>query len=120
MRDVPKHYQLSLHSYTYLYPVARPLYNTAISAIFAPLLPVGVPGGAINQAAAFACAFVLSLLVWALGAKLLRLLIHATPLQWPDRLLGGGFDRETLRRKLADGSAREAFARWAVAPLRWS
>jgi pyrimidine-nucleoside phosphorylase len=31
------------------------------------------------------------------------------------RLLGGGFDRESLRRKLADGSAREAFARWAVA-----
>jgi pyrimidine-nucleoside phosphorylase len=31
------------------------------------------------------------------------------------RLLAADFDREELRRRLADGSAREAFARWAVA-----
>jgi membrane protein required for colicin V production len=29
--------------------------------------------------------------VWALLARLVRLLLHATPLSWPDRMLGAGF-----------------------------
>jgi membrane protein required for colicin V production len=54
-------------------------------------LPIGTPGGAINMATAFALVFVLALVVWALASRLLRLLIHATPLQLVDRALGGGF-----------------------------
>lgn len=37
------------------------------------------------------CAFLLVLLIWGLSARLLRALIHATPLSVVDRLLGGGF-----------------------------
>jgi membrane protein required for colicin V production len=33
----------------------------------------------------------LALVVWALLSQLLRLLVHATPLQLIDRVLGGGF-----------------------------
>jgi membrane protein required for colicin V production len=40
---------------------------------------------------AFAAAFVLALVTWALLARLVRLLIHATPLSLPDRLLGAAF-----------------------------
>ena len=57
----------------------------------APHLPVGTPGSGINHAAAFAAVFVAALLVWALSARLVRLLIHATPLSLPDRLLGAVF-----------------------------
>ena len=57
----------------------------------APHIPVGKPGSAINHAAAFAAVFIAALLVWAVGSRLLRLLIHATPLSLPDRLLGAVF-----------------------------
>lgn len=57
----------------------------------APWLPVGTPGSALNLAAAFLLAFVGILLTWSLLARLVRLLIHATPLSVPDRLLGAGF-----------------------------
>jgi membrane protein required for colicin V production len=61
------------------------------SPVLAPMLPVGVPGSALNAGAAFAVAFVGALVVWALLARLVRMLIHATPLSIPDRLLGAGF-----------------------------
>ncbi len=61
------------------------------AATVAPLLPMGTPGGALNQGAAFALVFVLALIIWALASRLLRLVIHATPLQVVDRVLGGGF-----------------------------
>ena len=54
-------------------------------------LPVGSPGSALNLAAALTLCFVAVLVVWSLLARLLRMLIHATPLSIPDRLLGGGF-----------------------------
>lgn len=57
----------------------------------APHLPVGAAGSALNLGVAFALAFVAVMLVWALLARLVRLLIHATPLSWPDRLLGAVF-----------------------------
>jgi membrane protein required for colicin V production len=57
----------------------------------APRLPVGTPGSAINLAAALALCFLGALIVWGLLAKLIRMLIHATPLSLIDRLLGGGF-----------------------------
>ena len=61
------------------------------SPLLAPQLPVGAPGSALNAGAAFALAFVVALVAWALLARLVRLLIHATPLSIPDRLLGAAF-----------------------------
>jgi len=57
----------------------------------APHLPVGRAGSALNQAAAFACTFVLALIVWGLAARLLRMVIRATPLSPFDRALGATF-----------------------------
>lgn len=57
----------------------------------APHLPVGAPGSALNLGAAFALTFVAALIVWTLLSRLVRLLIHATPLSLPDRLLGALF-----------------------------
>ncbi|MCZ2292445.1 MAG: CvpA family protein [Burkholderiales bacterium] len=54
-------------------------------------LPVGVPGSAGNALAAFVVAFVGILVAWALLARLIRVLVHATPLSMPDRVLGAGF-----------------------------
>lgn len=61
----------------------------------APYLPIGTPGGALNLATALALCFIAAMVVWMLLARLVRLLIHATPLSLPDRLLGGVFG--TLR-----------------------
>jgi membrane protein required for colicin V production len=52
---------------------------------------IGSPGSELNHAAAFALCFAAALLVWALLARLLRLLVHATPLTLPDRALGAVF-----------------------------
>lgn len=57
----------------------------------APLLPLGAPGSALNFGLAFAATFVVALLLWAVASKLVRLLVHATPLQPLDRLLGAVF-----------------------------
>ncbi len=57
----------------------------------APYIPVGEPGSALNHGAAFAATFIGALIVWGLAARLLRLLIRATPLSPLDRLLGAGF-----------------------------
>ncbi len=57
----------------------------------APLLPIGVAGSSLNLAASFALAFIVALIAWALLARLVRMLIHATPLSIPDRLLGAIF-----------------------------
>jgi membrane protein required for colicin V production len=77
---------LSLVGWVAAYIAAQVLTPTV-----APMLPVGAPGGALNQGAAFALVFVLALIVWALASRLLRMVIHATPLQMVDRVLGGGF-----------------------------
>lgn len=62
-----------------------------LEPIVAPWLPVGAPGSGLNRGVAFACSFVLVLLVWSLLAKLVSLMVKATPLQLVDRLLGGLF-----------------------------
>ena len=54
-------------------------------------LPVSDPASALSHGAAFLLAFVAALVVWALLSRLVRMLIHATPLSIPDRLLGAGF-----------------------------
>jgi membrane protein required for colicin V production len=58
-------------------------------------LPVGAPGSALNLGAAFALTFIAALVLWTLAARLIRLLLHATPLSLVDRLLGALFG--TLR-----------------------
>lgn len=62
-----------------------------LSPLLAPHLPVGRSGSALNQAAALACTFVAALVVWGLAARLLRMVIHATPLSVVDRVLGVTF-----------------------------
>ena len=57
----------------------------------APWLPLGTPGSTLNFALAFAATFVIALLIWAIASKLIRMAIHATPLQPIDRLLGAVF-----------------------------
>ncbi|MFO1221446.1 MAG: CvpA family protein [Burkholderiaceae bacterium] len=63
----------------------------AWSAEVALHVPVGAPGSALNHGAAFAIVFVLALIAWMLAAKLIRLIVHATPLTLIDRTLGGVF-----------------------------
>ena len=77
---------LSLVGWVAAYIAAQVLGSTV-----APMLPIGTPDGALNQGAAFALVFVLALIVWALASRLFRLVIHATPLQVVDRVLGAGF-----------------------------
>jgi membrane protein required for colicin V production len=57
----------------------------------APYIPVGSIGSALNLGAAFAVVFVAALIVWAIAARLIRLVIHATPLSIVDRGLGAVF-----------------------------
>jgi membrane protein required for colicin V production len=59
--------------------------------MLAPWLAVGEPGSTLNHGAALLCAFIIVLLGWALLTRLLRLLVHVTPLNLPDRVLGAGF-----------------------------
>ncbi len=62
-----------------------------LEPLVAPWLPVGEPGSGLNRGVAFACSFLLVLLVWSLLAKLVSMMVKATPLQLVDRLLGGVF-----------------------------
>lgn len=55
------------------------------------VLPVGTPGSSINHVAAFGLCFVVTVIVWSLLSKLARMMLHATPLSLPDRVLGGAF-----------------------------
>ena len=62
---------------------------------FTPLavayVPMAVPDSALNHGIAFACLFLLTLVIWSLAARGVRLLVHATPLSLIDRVLGAGF-----------------------------
>lgn len=57
----------------------------------APRLPLGEPGSAVRYGMAFAAGFIASLLVWAIVIRLVRIVLHATPLAPLDRVLGAGF-----------------------------
>jgi membrane protein required for colicin V production len=61
------------------------------SADVAASLPVGMPGSALNLGAGFAITFIGTLIAWTLLARLVRLLLHATPLTLVDRTLGAAF-----------------------------
>ncbi|MDM4765013.1 CvpA family protein [Pelomonas sp. SE-A7] len=62
-----------------------------VSPYIAQWLPEQRLSPATLQVCAFLLAFLLVLLVWSLGAKLVRLLIQATPLSLIDRVGGAGF-----------------------------
>jgi membrane protein required for colicin V production len=53
--------------------------------------PLGQAGAPALHALALALCFIAALGVWGLLSRLVRMLVHATPLSLPDRLLGGGF-----------------------------
>ncbi|KQV99218.1 CvpA family protein [Rhizobacter sp. Root1221] len=61
------------------------------SADVAALLPIGTPGSSLNTVSAFVLTFIAALLAWAIGSRIVRLIIHATPLSVIDRLLGAVF-----------------------------
>lgn len=67
--------------------VAAQLYSAQV----APHLPIGLPGSALNLGAGFALVFIGVLIGWTLLARLVRLLVHATPLTLVDRSLGAAF-----------------------------
>jgi membrane protein required for colicin V production len=62
-----------------------------MAPLWAHWLPVGAPGSAVQHAAAFAIGFLVALVLWGMLGRLLRLLVHATPLRLVDRLLGAVF-----------------------------
>lgn len=57
----------------------------------APHLPIGAPTSMVNHGAAFVITFVVVLIAWGLGAKLISIAIKSSALSAPDRLLGAGF-----------------------------
>lgn len=81
---------MSLMGWLVAYVVAQ-----AASPWVAERLPAGLGGAADNPALrlglAFALAFLGTLMGWSLLARLVRLLVHATPLTVIDRLLGAVF-----------------------------
>jgi membrane protein required for colicin V production len=54
-------------------------------------LPVGAPGSLVRMAVAVSVTFFATLVAWTLLAKLVRMMISATPLTVLDRALGAGF-----------------------------
>lgn len=62
-----------------------------LTPAFEAYLHVGASGSTLNYGVTFACIFLLTLVVWSLGARLVRALIRATPLSPIDRVLGAGF-----------------------------
>ncbi|MEO8311363.1 MAG: CvpA family protein [Caldimonas sp.] len=62
-----------------------------LGPLIAPHLPIGTPGSPLNGIAAFACAFLIVLVLWGLGARAVSALVGKTLLRPLDRLLGAVF-----------------------------
>ena len=62
-----------------------------LGPVLAPHLPVGMPGSALNGVAAFACAFVVVLILCGIAARAVSALVGKTLLRPLDRLLGAVF-----------------------------
>jgi len=77
---------LSLVGWVVAYFAASPM-----APWLAQWLPASRFGPAMLHVVSLALAFLLVLLVWGLAARLLKSLIHASPLSVLDRLAGGGF-----------------------------
>lgn len=78
---------LSLAGWVVAYLAARWGAPSALAHFHA----VGSTDSALNYGIAFACVFIAVLVVWGLAARLVRALVHATPLSLFDRVLGAGF-----------------------------
>jgi len=52
---------------------------------------VGAQGSGLNQVVGWAAVFLIVLVIWSLGARLVRMLVAASPLSGLDRLMGAGF-----------------------------
>jgi membrane protein required for colicin V production len=70
---------------------AAPQVAPWLAGVLGGRLPLGSPESSANAGAAFVLCFIGILIVWSLLAKLVRLLVHATPLSLFDRVLGAGF-----------------------------
>lgn len=77
---------LSLVGWVVAYVVAQ-----MFSSDVAQHIRIGEQQSALNAGIAFACTFFVTLIVWGLGVRLIRLLVRATPLSALDRLLGAVF-----------------------------
>ena len=62
-----------------------------LGPLLAPYLPVGEAGSALNRGVAFACAFLVALVLWSMASRAVASLIGKTPLRPLDRLLGALF-----------------------------
>ena len=62
-----------------------------LGPLIAPHLPVGAPGSALNGITAFACAFLIVLILSGLAARAISALVGKTLLRPLDRLLGAMF-----------------------------
>ena len=62
-----------------------------LTPMFVGFIHIGDPASGLNYGVTFACVFLVALVAWSLGARLVRALIRATPLSAFDRLLGAGF-----------------------------
>jgi len=62
-----------------------------LTPVALPYITLGGAGTTLNHVIAFACVFLVALVVWRVAAHLVRALIRATPLSPFDRLLGAGF-----------------------------
>jgi len=62
-----------------------------LAPVLRAALPEGRFGEAPAQMGATIASFVIILVVWMIGARLVRMVIHATPLSLIDRLFGAGF-----------------------------
>ena len=62
-----------------------------LGPLLAPHLPIATPGSPLNGIAAFACAFLIVIVLWGLGARAVAALVGKTLLRPLDRLLGAIF-----------------------------
>lgn len=62
-----------------------------LGPVLAPRLPIGMPGSPLNGIAAFACAFLIVLILSGLAARAVSALVGKTSLRPLDRLLGAVF-----------------------------
>ena len=77
---------MSLAGWVVAYFAASPL-----APVVVDLLPEGKFGPAVVHVVSLAIAFFFVLIVWSLATRLVKTLIHATPLSAVDRLGGAGF-----------------------------
>ncbi len=63
----------------------------ALAPMVEPHLAVGAIGSSLRHGASIAIVFLLALVIWGVGARLVRAMVRSTPLNAIDRLLGAGF-----------------------------